>query len=351
VDVQSNQWMLFGIDMRHLGQQWLSAWQTLLFAEHSPIRRRLDERVLLVTEQDQRVYQGGRPAGSGELRPACTARLLPDALFLDRHLSLPLAAEAELQSVLAMEVAAGSPFSPDDTVYGWVETGRDEHSLSVSIAIASRASIAQWLRRVSDDAALTEQQIIESAEVWAQCGDAVITLRGFGESERERRYGQRLRRTALFLGGALLLLLLSSALFAVQQRASLERLQQLQTAVQRDSESVAEMRSTLVEANETIRAANAVLVEYPNPHVQLARLTELLGDDAFVAHFAMRGREIRLRGQSSDAAVVMETLAETPGYATVTAPQAITAVGNTGLEQFHLDIELDSQAPSSVDES
>jgi hypothetical protein len=345
VEVQSNQWMLFGIDMRHIGQQWLSAWQTLLFAENSPIRRRFDERVLLMSNGQSLAYQGGSPAALLDAAPpSCVARLLPDELFLERHLTLPLAAEAELPSVLAMEVAAGSPFSAEDTVYGWAETGRDESSLTLAIAIASRASVAGWLRDMTEGDASDSGSELRATEVWADVAGAMVTVSGFGEAERERKYRQRLLRGALFLGAVLLLLLLSSALFAAQQRASLDRLEQLQGRVQREAESVSAMRSMLVDANDTIRAANAVVVDYPNPHVEIARLTELLGDDAFVAHFAMRGREIRLRGQSSDAAVVMQTLAEAPAYSAVTAPQAITAVGNTGLEQFHLDIELEAQA-------
>ena len=40
----------------------------------------------------------------------------------------------------------------------------------------------------------------------------------------------------------------------------------------------------------------------------------------------------------------MQTLAETPAFSSVTAPSAITAVGNTGLEQFNLDITLQDAA-------
>ena len=79
---------------------------------------------------------------------------------------------------------------------------------------------------------------------------------------------------------------------------------------------------------------------YPNPHIEIARLTRLLGDDAYLSQFAMAGTEIRLRGQSADAASVMQLLTDQPEYANVSAPQAIRRVGNSGLEQFFLNMTL-----------
>ncbi|WOJ93428.1 PilN domain-containing protein [Congregibacter variabilis] len=338
--VQSNQWMLFGIDMRHIVQQWLSAWRELLLSPRSPIRQQLDEPVLLYRDGRTELFQGGKPlsAAPQNLTP-CTAHLLPDDLVLARSLSLPIAAEPELPAVLAMEVAAASPFKAEDSVYGWCETDRDAQSIQVSMAIASRSSIERWKRET--EVAAKDQNDGEP-EIWAEANGALVALSGFGEAQREVAYRRRLLRSGLLLGGVLVLVLVSAAVFAVQQRSALERFERLQSKVQAESQSVSAMRATLVDANETVRAANAFVADYPNPHIEIARLTELLEDEAYIMHFSMRGRELRVRGRAKDAAVVMQTLAQTPAFVSVTAPQAITAVGNTGLEQFHLDIEVGS---------
>jgi general secretion pathway protein L len=340
VAVQSNQWMLFGIDMRHIVQQWLSAWRELLLSARSPIRQRLDEPVMLYRGDAKQLMQGGKPlSGNPQNLSPCTAHLLPDELVLARTLNLPIAAEPELPAVLAMEVAAASPFKSDDSVYGWYETGRDVQSIQVTMAIASRPAIERW-KRESDFAA--EHQSDGDPEIWAEANGALVALKGFGEARREQAYRQRLMRAGLLAGAVLVLVLVSSVVFAIQQRSALERFEDLQSKVQLESESVSAMRATLVDANETVRAANTFVVNYPNPHIEIARLTELLGDDVYIMHFSMRGRELRVRGRAKDAALVMQTLAQTSAFATVTAPQAITAVGNTGLEQFHLDIEVES---------
>ena len=49
-----------------------------------------------------------------------------------------------------------------------------------------------------------------------------------------------------------------------------------------------------------------------------------------------------LRGRAMDAASIMQKLTDEPAYGEVTAPQAIVKVGNTGLEQFSLNINLDA---------
>lgn len=347
--VQGNQWMLFGIDMRQIVQQWLSAWRELLLSTSSPIRQRLDEPVLLYRENAAEVFQGGRlVTDASQDAVSCFAQLLPDDLVLARSLRIPIAAESELPAVLAMEVAAASPFKSEDSVYGWRETERDVDSIYVALAIASRSAIAQWQRVKEVEASPPAPR---DAEVWADANGALVTLVGFGEPQREQMYRQRLLRTGFLLGGLLLLVVVSAGIFAIQQKSALGQFERLQSRVQMESQSVSDMRATLVDANETVRAANAFLLNYPNPHIEIARLTELLNDDVYIMHFAMRGRDLRVRGRARDAAVVMQTLAQTPAFSSVTAPQAITAVGKTGLEQFHLDIELEPGMPIVEDES
>lgn len=374
--VADNQWMLFGIDMRHIGQQWIAAWNDLLYGQSSPLRQRLDEPVLLLQHGEQRIFLAGvaqsqTEAHAGASSPRCVARLLPDELVLARRVSLPLAAEAELAAVLQMEVAAGSPFAMSDTVYGWSERSRDAQTLELTLAIASRAALMQWLRETARDetgwpdsapaesgvgATTNVQQFATPShlpgdaapEIWAEHEGSFVTLGGFGEQRRERLYRQRLGRAALLATGALLALLVVAGLFAIQQRLYVGRLEALQADIQRRSQGASQLREALVDANESIRAANALIAEYPNPHPEIARLSELLSDSVYVAHFSMRGRQIRVQGRATDAAVVMQTLAETPAFAAVTAPQPISALGNTGLEQFYLDIEL---APLPVTEA
>ena len=59
-----------------------------------------------------------------------------------------------------------------------------------------------------------------------------------------------------------------------------------------------------------------------------------------MTQLTQEGHSIRLRGRGKDAASLQQAMTEEPAFEQVTAPQAISRVGNTGLEQFFLDIKL-----------
>jgi len=325
-------WELFGYDMRQLGKHWLAAWRGLVWGDDSPLRRRLDEVVCLRSEGGSALYQAGQPSRDAPYK--CEAILLPERLVLTRALRLPLAVEGDLDSVLGFEVNANSPFAPDDTGYGWQLVTRDETHLHLVLVVVSMSAVMAYLGRTYDIHDPRQR------EVWAETDAGMVLVRGFGESGRAARYRQRLLRCAAMLVASALLVLLSAALAAGIKRAELAQVQARAATTQREAAQASQMRSALALANETIGATNHIVSLHPNPHFELARLTRLLDDSVYIVQFAMSGREIRLRGRATDAASVMQLLTDQPYYAEVTAPQAIVKVGNSGLEQFSLNITL-----------
>lgn len=331
-------WELFGYDMRHLGKHWLVAWRDLLWGYDSPVRRHLDEVVTVQSEQGTSCYQAGLAcAGSPTL--LCDAILLPDELILSKTLSLPVSAERELDAVLALEVRASSPFAADDTGWGWSVVSRDEVNLQVALAMVSMSATMTYLGRQYD------AHDSRAQEVWASVDGAMVVVQGFGEQSREGRYRKRLLHCGAMIAGAAVLLLAILAAGAVLKGAELQRVETMAAAITRDAAEASRLKTVLVVANESIAAANEVVAQYPSPHLEIARLTHLLGDDASIANFSMRGPGIRLRGRAADAATVMEQLTEEPAYSEVKSPQAIVRLGDTGLEQFYLDIRLAEGAP------
>lgn len=339
---RDQQWVLFGYDTRQVGQHWLAAWRDLLWGNDSPLRQHLDEVVLTERDGEQAVYHSGRAFQGDVSLPAdpCRAICLPEDLLLNKTLTVPLAAESELASVIALEVNANSPFSQGDTASGWRLRERTDTQLRVDLLIASRSAVMAWLGKQHD---IHDPQ---AREVWGHTDAGMVVLQGFGEAQRESRYRSRLIRAGIKAGVAAGLLLLIAGLAGGAKQMELNRLEALAEATGREAASAAELRASLAEANQQIQAARDIVASYPNPHVELARLTRLLDDDAYAAHMAVRGDLIRLRGRASDAAAVMQRLSSEPAYSEVTAPQAIVRVGNTDLEQFYLDIRLAGKADS-----
>lgn len=329
----ANKWELFGFDVRRIGKHWLAAWREFLWGYDSPVKARLDEVVRVRSGGDLLCYHAGRPVPArGET--ACEAVLLPDDLVLSRTLSLPLAAETDLDAVMALEVGAHSPFPADDTGSGWKVASRGESALTVQLAIVSLSAVMGYLGREYD---CHDPKVFE---VWAGMDGSPVVIGGFGEGRRRDRYRRRLIRVGALAGCAALAVLLMFGLAAGFKYLELQAVQGMAAGVEREAAGASDLRAELAAAAGIVATTDRYLLQHPNPHLELARLTRLLGDEAYVQQFAMNGREIRIRGQAVNAAEVMSQLTAEPAYAEVTVPQAITKLGNTGLERFVFNIRL-----------
>ena len=325
-------WEVFGYDTRQLGSHWLAAWRDLLWADDSPVRQRLDEVVELRSETESRLFQAGEPCGAATAE--CEAVLLPDDLVLSRKLRLPLSAEAFLDSALQLEVGANSPFEAADTAFGWRLLRRGESQLEILLVIVSISTVMTYLGRQYDS------HDAHAQEVWADLDGAIVVVHGFGEKQREDKYRRRLLRSVLGVCVCALLIFCIVALGAGTKRVELAQIKTLAAGVEREAEEASRMRASLALANETVAAVNEIVATYPNPHVEIARLTALLDDGTSISQFSMNGPNIRLRGRATNAASVMQLLTDEAAYREVTAPQAIVKVAGTGLEQFSLNIAL-----------
>jgi general secretion pathway protein L len=333
---KSQNWELFGYDMRHLGGYWTSAWRDMLWSHDSPVRRRLDEVVTVHTGADTRCYQAGA-ACEGVLDSDCRAVLLPDELVLCKQIPVPLQAESELGSLLELEVRSSSPFAAADTRWGWAVVARDEATIQVALAIVSASATMAFLGREYDSHDSHVQ------EVWVEVAGNMVVVQGFGEDLRERRFRKRLLQSGALIATIGVLLLTIAGVSALFKGAELQRLERIASVTAGAATEASRLKSLLAVANETIVAANEVVAAYPNPHAEIARLTRLLGDEASISSFSMAGPEIRLRGRAGDAALVMEELTDEPGYLEVMAPQAITRAGDQ--EQFYLNIQVGEEVP------
>jgi general secretion pathway protein L len=323
-------WELFGYDMRNLGRHWMDAWRDLLFANDSPVRRHLDDVVCLHMQGSQTFYQAGSPSDVTEAQ--YTAFLLPEALVLSKILALPAAVEVDLAAALALEVNAYSPFSATDTSYGWSVVRRSASQIHLLLVIISKSSAMAYLGHHFDI------HDCRQTELWVKVDNELVVVQGFGEEARERNYRKRLVRVAAMVAAVALLILSVVGAAAGLKSLELQRVQVMAATTERESAGASRQRAALALANETIAAVNKIAATYPNPHVEIGRLTHLLGDGESVDQFSMNGLEINLRGRAVDAASVMQRLTDQPDYAEVSAPRAFAREKDTQAEQFYLNI-------------
>ena len=329
-----NQFEVFGVDVRDYGQLWLVAWRDFLFGDDSPIRNAFDSQVTLRhSDGTSACYQASRKVESGSA--VSEAYAIPDELVLSRSLSLPTIAEADLEAALHLEIAACSPFSVDDTASGWrISRGEDRRTLTVDLVIASRSAVMGFL---GEHFGMTDPS---APEVWADTGTHWVRLRGFGEMTREADYRRRIIRSGFLLTLCFGVFLLMAGLSVIIAGRELAALEALRDKASLEARSAIASRDQLAATNAAIAELNKLSVLLPNPQPEIHRLTQLLPDSAYVTQFTQEGRSIRLRGRGTDAASLQQAMTEEPAFQQVTAPQAISRVGNTGLEQFFLDIQL-----------
>src|SRR5574337_131631 len=154
----------FGIDVAQWPRQWQAAGALLL---QWPLLRRLVPRLPVVLHRvdggtrtwllagDQAQPAAAAPADATPIR----ALQLPAERVLERQLTLPPLAPADVAQAVQLDVAAASPFGPEQTVWGFSTQRVAGERLRVDAAITSRQQVEQSLR---------EAQLADGAppEIW-----------------------------------------------------------------------------------------------------------------------------------------------------------------------------------------
>ncbi len=248
---------------------------------------------------------------------------------------MPIAVEADLADVLALEVTASSPFGAEDTASGWRVVERLEQHLEILLVIVSKSAAMTYIARHHDS------HDAQAQEVWARVDGTALVVEGFGEKRRAAYYRRRLSRVAIMIAIAAVLLLILAASSAGMKKLELGRVEAAAARIQAEAQEASGHRATLGQGNEIIAVINELSALYPSPHPEIARLTRLLGDDAYIERFSMAGLEIDLRGRAQNAAQMMQKLSEQPRYTDVAAASPIRRIPNSDIEQFHLKLKLE----------
>jgi general secretion pathway protein L len=332
----SQPWNLFGYDVRGMVHYFRAGWRDFLWGDSSVVLGVIDE---VVSARDAsgavRYFRAGSQVATPESPDDVIAQavVLPDELVLCKALRVPAAAESDLESMIALEVMSSSPFPRDDTCYGWLVTERGSTELLLQLVISSKSAVMGFV------ASQTGSHDVVSHEVWAQAGDRMVMVSGFGEAPRLRRNRRRLGRMAAMLAYSLFAVMLLAAFGAGAKYLELQKVQAIQNKVELSAGDAVALRTSLASAKTRIETINQMLAEHPSPHRELKRLSALLDDDTWLGMAEIQGSAIKIEGQSDDASAVMQQLLRQSAYARVEAPVAIRKVG-PGSEQFVLKISL-----------
>ena len=334
-----NQWSLFGLDLeRFAGSVVLGVRQLLWGSESGLLRRfmppaRLRGDVQRVEERDAAGF--GLSVDSSEVAGA-TAVLLPDDVVLTRRIELPVMAEAELAAIAMLEAEANSPFSKEDTSFGWRVLSRDASQLILILAIASRRAIDSHLGAMLADSRYDFGEV----EVWASHEGKLIQFSGFGEALRKSEYVATLSRSAakiaLLALAVVALVWWPAGALSIKERQLKDMLKE--TELRAGTATAA--RTSLIDMEDRLTVASEFYADRLLYDRWLDEVATLTPDSAYLTSMSFDKDRLTISGQAANAAALQTTLASADLLDEVTAPSAFTRDRRTGKERFTLTMQL-----------
>ena len=253
----------FGMDLAQWPRQWQAAGALLL--EWPLLRQLVPQTPIALRHADGHVSHWALargqalPARGAQAGAPVPAFALPPDRVLERRLTLPPLAPADVAQAVQLEVASASPFGAEQTVFGHSVRRLDQGVLRVDIAITSRQQIEQALQAAGFSPA-------QPPEVWVVQGAAgaalhPIVLHGFGEGTRERAVRQGLRRRLGLLALALALLAALVVTPTALMRARAQQAQRSFAALQKEAAPQLAQREALMQRLERLKAVGGLLGE------------------------------------------------------------------------------------------
>jgi general secretion pathway protein L len=232
---------------------------------------------------------------------------LPPGLLLEKHLTLPLAAERELARVVGYEMDRETPFAADEVYWDSAVEQRDRVNGRLKLRL-SLVPMAPLLALISG---------LQQAGLAPTALDAELPEGGYrpiavAGTARRGTFGARAVPAAAFVC-AVLALVAASAPFL---RQALEfnridgRIAELQPAVD-EAEGLRRRIEGSTAGADVLAEQRARLGDVLK---LLAAATQILPDDTHLTDFTMRQRKLTLNGQSGGSAKLIGALSQDPAF-------------------------------------
>lgn len=259
---------------------------------------------------------------------------LAAADVLAKTLVLPLAAERQLDQVVAFELDRETPFSPEELFWSCEVTGRDRRrgQLSVRLLLVPRAKLAALLRAL-EQAGIRPHRA-EIADGPDRGRYLPLDLDAVGPQHLRRRV---LRPLAACFAA---LVLIAAALPVARQAVALGGIER-EIAKLRIAE--AEARKLRQEIDRLVGSADLIKTERAaggEPIAVLAALTRLLPPNTYLTDFVQQHGKVTLTGRSGGAAKLIARVAESQRLHNPNFAAPITKIAASQLEIFTITAEV-----------
>lgn len=297
------------------------------------LRRRGQRRVIGAVSLDD----AGLPAARallGQVRAAGAVLELPGALLLEQEAVLPIAAEAELGSVLHHEMDRLTPFSADEVFWNWsiAERDRGNGRLRVRLSVVLKAAALPLITAL------------------ARAGVGGVALEAPGADGVVRHIGTLPPGTGPRRPAAVRVAAWACAVLAVgvavtpvmQQQWALADADSRIAALRPQVVVVDALRQRLAAASSGAEQFAAVGARSGNAVQAMAAITRALPDDTYLTELSLRDRKVTLTGRSAAAVRLIGLLSAVPELVNPAfAAPVIRTIGERG-DQFTISADLAS---------
>ena len=254
---------------------------------------------------------------------------------LEKTLNVPIAAQGDLNQVLAFEMDRETPFTPDEVywVYNVESVDRQRGRLAVRLLLMPKASINHLL------SALAQAGIVPRWAEIADGGAASPVLPLNGGRGRPQQPSRRLVWAAAICCAVLAVAVIATP-FARQSitLAALDREIALGRSTAAQAENIKRETDRLMRSADLVKSE---LRKVGRPLEILAAATRLLPDDTYLMELELRQRKLTLSGRSAGAARLIGALAADGTFRNPTFAAPVTRIEALKVEVFTIVAEIE----------
>jgi general secretion pathway protein L len=256
---------------------------------------------------------------------------LPPGQLLELSVTIPLAAEREIEQILTYEMDRLTPFPAEQVFWTFSVLQRDHARklLELRLSLLPRKAVENWTELL-----LRAGVKLDALELPAFDGDTrVISL----EQADERRT----RKPLLSLARSTCAIAFSALILPVfLQYLALERVEARISALRPAFEQAEAVRAPSAPWEGAGDLIAVQRMRVGDPLTALVSVAELLPDDTFLDKFTLDQRKLTISGNSASAAKLMSLISGSSSIKNPTFVQALVRSGNGKTDSFSIRAEL-----------
>ncbi len=258
---------------------------------------------------------------------------VPPGLLLERELTLPLAAERNLEQVVGFEMDSLTPFRLDEIFWSCTPVRRDvaRRQVHVRLVIVPRTSVQPIL------AALARAGV---DPVRIEAGNVTGSSRSIALVRRPTHGRLGPRAEVLAMAGCGALAVAAAMLPFVLQSAAWSRIDARIEALRPDVDEARLLRGRLTSRTTTAGALTAERSQAGTMLRAIALLTDVLPDDTILTQLGMSQRKLAISGRSTGAARLIGAMAAHPLIHNPAFTAPVIRDDASGTEAFSISAEL-----------